>query len=157
MLSSAPLRLVDRKNDILYRKVDPDFLDEASNELKPTAFTDPGKPYEGASFFVKRFKSPEQVLRYFSSQGATKRIVGISSSVPPLRMFAHGFRVAAISAATICEIEAQYQIILAYKKDDDGNEIDTKGHVSLLNARQYAILLRRHARCLSEEDTFGNI
>lgn len=133
MSNSNLSRLVDRENDILYRKVHPDFWDKETNKLKPGAFADPGKNYTGVSFFVKRFKTPLEVLRYFSSQGETKKVVGISSSVPPARMYEHGFRIAEVSARRICEIEAQFNIRFEYNITD-GNEIDDKGHVSILNA-----------------------
>ena len=155
MSSSDLSRLVDRENDILYRKVNPDFWDTVTGNLKPMAFADPGKNYAGVSFFVKRFKTPYEVLNFFHDIGETRRIVGISSSVTPTRMYEHGFRIAEIPAKRICEIETQYNIKLEYKITD-GNEIDNKGHVSILNAQAFSILLfRSPTRILSREEIFG--
>ena len=142
-------RMVDIENDILYRKIDPDHWNHETNELYPTAFEDIGRPGSDLSFFVARYKTPVQVLYYFGGQGATRRAFGIGNRVTAERMVAGNYRIAEVRAADIQRIGLVYEVL-------KGHEASTGGHVTVINGRHHAIRILRFARCLTEQETFGN-
>lgn len=144
MSDSLILRTVNRETDVLYRKVDPDHWDHDTGNLLPTAFQD---PYANLSFFVARFKTPRDVLYFFRSKTATKQAAGISSSVPPDRMYRVGFTISAVLASDFQRLGLEYIA-------QDGHEISQSGHVNVRDGQHHAIQIRGVARCLTEQEIF---
>ncbi len=150
MSASAPSRVINIDEDILYRKIDPEHWATQTNSILPVAFEDPGKPYTNLSFFVKRFMSPEQVLEYFANFSATVCATNTPAPVPTRTMYACGYRIAQITTKQI------HDMGLSFVPGKDGNEISSKGHVNVADGQKHAIrFLRVCKNPLTEEDTFS--
>lgn len=141
--------IVDRENDRLYRKVDPDQWNRETNQLEAVAFQDPGKTYTKLSFFVRRYKTAEQVLDYFAGMTPTKDAVGCEGRASTRQMYDRGYRIAEIAASSIAQLGLQYV-------SKENREIKPTGHVDVADGQNHAVRLLRHARLLTEEEIFGN-
>jgi hypothetical protein len=141
-------------SDIVYRVIDPEHRDDRGPLA--IAFEDPGKPYEGQSFFVAREARPLDALNAPAKFTRAKKICGVTDRpATPGEMYLNGYRVAAIQGEFILDaIEKtrgrSHPIAII---ESSGEDFAPGGHMDLRNAKHYGISLARESMILSEDET----
>jgi hypothetical protein len=146
MANSPNLRLVDRKTDILCRKVTSEQWSKATGELLPTAFQD---RHNNLSLYVLRcIPSFSYVLEIFAEFKPVQKACGTEGPPTARQMYDSGYRIAIVPASIVEELGLSYKIL------PGEHEIEIDGHVDVIEGQQYALNLLFDATMLTEAETF---
>lgn len=140
---------IDYAQDSLYRRLDREFVDQETGEIKPGAYLDAGKNYKGLSLFVKRaFETPAQFLEQFAKFPETRKRCGTVGPPTAEQMYEAGYRVAECPASFI------QQHNLGIKSPQGRRQIGASGHIDVINGQDYDLLWIGAARTLTLGEVF---